>query len=83
MEPFTKGKAMTDWHDELERMLLSAGIKGVPQQEFVKLLKNKAKGAEIEAYLEALWSEKKVQRFTMPVSSRGGRAMRVWRATKS
>lgn len=70
-----------DWHEVLREFLIAAGTNGRKQKEIVARLQPYVAADEIEPYLTLLQSERKVQKFRVPPSKRGGRPSTVWRAT--
>jgi hypothetical protein len=71
---------MTEWHQELEQLLIRAGTTGLKQKEIIIKMQGYTTAEPIEEYLMALASEGKVQRFTVQTR---GRPTKIWRATSA
>jgi hypothetical protein len=69
-----------DWREELQRFLIAGGILGKKQSQIVTRLNRWTTAKEIVEELEALWHEKKVEKFEVPQQG-SGRPSTIWRAT--
>lgn len=70
--------AQREWRDDLVHYLVTAGTVGRKKSEILSHFKNRVKAVQVNAELEALHVEDKVQKFTIPG---GGRGLTIWRAT--
>jgi hypothetical protein len=73
------GSDSFDWRDEVERILIHASVDGVSQNQLNIRCKGYAETEVIQAHLEMLWAENKVQKFID--NTKAGRPATVWRAT--
>lgn len=67
------------WQDLLLETLISKGTVGIKQRDITTRFRTWATADELVSYLETLWQEGKVQRFTITTK---GRPMTIWRATE-
>lgn len=71
-----------EWPQALQHFLVTAGTVGRKQSEISTFLRNRASAAEYETLLESWWAERKVDQYKVtPESGRGGRSIKIWRAT--
>lgn len=66
----------------LAETLVRAGANGLKQSEITHKLQRNADSETLADQLHTWWKEGKVDRFTIPPKSKGGRPTKVWRATQ-
>lgn len=71
----------TDWREDLVHYLVTAGTVGRRQSEVTAKFQGRVLAATVEAELQALEAEEKVQHFVVPAAGRGARMAVLWRAT--
>lgn len=71
----------SDWQVDLVEYLINGGTVGRSQTELIKRASNKVNAPDVNAYLHALASERKVQKFIVSDGFKWSKQEIVWRAT--
>jgi hypothetical protein len=71
---------VNDWRELLETRLIVVGSRGEKQSHLYGYVSTMTNAAQMVQHLEALWHERKVDRYTVP-SGIGGKPATIWRAT--
>lgn len=70
---------MADWQGQIVRMLINAGTIGCKQSDVQKRVSRYVEATQVNAYLNTLRMERKVQMFKVAIVN--GTPATVWRAT--
>ncbi len=75
------GKPDEFWEDQVHLFLVNGGLEGRTQTSLIRRFKCAIETETLKNYMETLWHEGKVDKFTVPHSSGRGKPSLVWRAT--